>query len=534
MHERMDDTGCLLAHARGNGINRCNVRQVRAQPCCVCERACTLARLAFLAIDEKDTRACSRKCRGNGLANLYPFAPDTCEHDVSRCKLHFLPPPRDIPAPDWASRGMKYVMRGTQMRKMLRVKRVGVVLGVLFVLMLALTGVQSITRGTPVRSVVSFGKGGGLPALTDSLFERSVQLYTGLELSRGNQVEFVNNGSVYTRLWADLRAAKQTITVQMYFSMPGAVADTLAAILKDRARHGVRVLFVLDAFGSQKLKLSWADSLRASGVEVALLRQLHWYTLHNASDRSHVRVVVVDGAIAYTGGFGLADYWLGDGRHPDQWRDSNVRFTGPAVMALQAAFAAAWAESTGELITGGSFFPEASFVSKGGPVLGGLLFSAPTTGSTPAERFNALSIASARKTLYVTNSYFVPDDDFRFLLKESRRRGVDVRILTVSSNSDVKTTWWAGRSRYERTAPRRHPDLRVPALDDACQDVHCRRPVGHRRLDELRQPFTRLQRRVEFRVPRPNAWRRDGLDVLRRPHAQQGDPACRVRESPVV
>ena len=335
------------------------------------------------------------------------------------------------------------------MRKMLRVKRLGVVLGILFVLSLALAGALSITRGTPVRSVVSFGKGGGPPPITDSLFERTIELYTGLRLSGGNHVELVNNGDVYNRLWADLRAARQTITVQMYYSQPGAVADSLATILKERAHAGVRVLLVLDAFGSQDLKRSWMEDLRKNGVEVGLLRQLHWYTLHNASDRSHVRVVVVDGNVAYTGGFGLADYWLGDGKHEGQWRDSNVRFEGTAVMALQSAFAAAWAECTGELIAGGSFFPESSLVPRSGPVEAGLFFSAPTTGSTPAERFNALSIASAKHTLYVTNSYFVPDDDFRRLLKEARRRGVDVRILTVSRNTDVKTTWWAGRSRYE-------------------------------------------------------------------------------------
>jgi cardiolipin synthase len=209
------------------------------------------------------------------------------------------------------------------------------------------------------------------------------------------------------------------------------------------------VLFVLDAFGSQNLKEVWADSLRRAGVEIGLLRQLHWYSLHNASDRSHVRAVVVDGAVAYTGGFGLADYWRGDGRHPDQWRDSNVRFEGPAVMTLQAAFAAAWAECTGELIAGARFFPDSSFASIPGGILAGIFYSAPTSGSTSAERFNALSIASARRRLYVSNSYFVPDDDFRRLLRDARRRGVDVRILTVSGNTDVKTTWWAGRSRYE-------------------------------------------------------------------------------------
>jgi cardiolipin synthase len=297
---------------------------------------------------------------------------------------------------------------------------------------------------------VAIGDHEGPPAVGDSLFTESIELYTGLHLTSGNAAELALNGDgLYPRLWRDLRGAQRTITVQMYYSQPGAVADTLAAILKERARAGVRVLLVLDAFGSQNLKEEWADSLRAAHVELALLRQLHWYSLHNASDRSHVRVVVVDGQIAYTGGFGLADYWLGDGRHEGQWRETNVRFEGPSVMGLQAAFAAAWAECTGELISGDIFFPKKAFTQVDGGVNAGVFFSSPTTGSTPAERFIALSIAGARKTLYVANSYFVPDDDFRKLLKQARARGVDVRILTVSSNTDVKTTWWAGRSRYE-------------------------------------------------------------------------------------
>jgi phosphatidylserine/phosphatidylglycerophosphate/cardiolipin synthase-like enzyme len=238
------------------------------------------------------------------------------------------------------------------MRKLLRVKRVGVVVGILAVGALALIGVLSLTRGTPVKAVVVVSDSGAMPRVGDSLFSRSMELYTGLHLTKGNAVEQVNNGEVYTRLWKDLRAARQTITVQMYYSQPGVVADTMALILKERAKAGVRVLLVLDAFGSMNLSEEWADSLRAAKVEIGLLRQLHWYTLHNASDRSHVRVVVIDGEVGYTGGFGLADYWLGDGRQPDQWRDSNVRFEGPAVMGLQAAFAAAWAECTGELIVG--------------------------------------------------------------------------------------------------------------------------------------------------------------------------------------
>ena len=176
---------------------------------------------------------------------------------------------------------------------------------------------------------------------------------------------------------------------------------------------------------------------------------MRWYSIHSATDRSHVRVVVVDGRIGYTGGFGLADYWLGDGHHEEQWRESNVRFEGPAVMQLQAAFASGWAEATGELLTGSLFFPTSSFQPVG-TTRAGLLFTSPTLGSTPAERFLALTIAAARKTLFITNSYFVPDDDFRNLLLKAVKRGVDVRVLTVSSTTDVKTTWYAGRHWYEQ------------------------------------------------------------------------------------
>jgi cardiolipin synthase len=331
---------------------------------------------------------------------------------------------------------------------MSRLKRVGLVVLSFCVLALALIGLLTVTRGTPVGAVVTLNDREA-PSMTDSLFERTFELFTGTHVFAGNIVEQELNGDgTYSKLWADLRAAQQTITVQMYYSLPGAVADTMAVVLKERAHAKVRVLFLVDAFGSQHLSKDWLKGLRNAGVEVAELRPLRWYTIHNAADRSHVRVVVVDGHVAWTGGFGIADYWLGDGHHDSQWRESNVRFEGPAVMQLQAAFSAAWAEATGELITGRLFFPNSGFEPVG-PTHAGVLFTAPTTGSTPAERFIVLTIASARKTLYITNSYFVPDTDFRKLLEEAVKRGVDVRVLTVSSKTDVKTTWYAGRHWYE-------------------------------------------------------------------------------------
>jgi len=332
---------------------------------------------------------------------------------------------------------------------MTRLRPLAITIGIIIGAVLALIGLLTVTRGTPLRQVV-YGTRGTTPVVTDSSFRDLMALFSGVHLETGNQVEQLLNGDgTYPRIWADLRAAQRSITVQMYFSKPGAVADTMAAILSQRARAGVRVLLLLDAFGSQTLKKSWVQGLRRDGVEVAVLRKLKWYSIHNAADRSHVRVIVTDGRIGYTGGFGLADYWLGDGRSKDHWRESNVRFEGPAVMELQAAFAAAWVEATGELLVDERFFPRESFHRRVGPTTAGLLFTSTTTGSTAAERFLALTIAGAGRTLYVTNSYFVPDDDFRDLLIAAVRRGVDVRILTVSKESDVMTTWYAGRARYE-------------------------------------------------------------------------------------
>lgn len=328
-------------------------------------------------------------------------------------------------------------------------KLIGIGLGLLTVAGLALIGLLTMTRGTPISGVRAVGRSGLPPAVGDSLFLRSMELYAAVHVETGNHVEVKLNGDgTYPALWADLAGARQSITVQLYYCQPGKVADDMARILSERARTGVKVRLLLDAFGSQNLKKEWKQGLKAVGVELVELRPLHWYSLHQASNRSHVRVVVVDGMIGWTGGFGLADYWLGDGRHEDQWRETNVRFRGPAVAQLQAAFVAGWAEATGELLAGDLLFPRATFQHSGG-VQAGLLYTSPTDGSTPAERFLALSIVGAQRTLFIANSYFVPDDDFRKLLINASKRNVDVRILTAGPTTDIKTTRYAGRARFE-------------------------------------------------------------------------------------
>ena len=322
----------------------------------------------------------------------------------------------------------------------------GLILGVV-----ALIGVLDIIRVTPTRVVRALGEGDP-PAVSDPGFLDTVELLSRTNFRPGHQIEVMICGDqTYPCLWDDLRSAKQSITIQQYYCKAGRMADALKGILVERASAGVAVYFLYDAFGST-LPRDYFAELRRAGVQTAALRPVKVARLNTVHHRSHVRVVVVDGRVGYTGGFGIDDKWFGDGRQKNQWRDTNARFTGPAVRQLQAIFVACWAEATGELLTGRLVFPDAGPAAAAGEegVLAAMLHASPTVGSTEAERFLALSIAGARRTLYITNSYFVPGRNFRRLIADAARRGVDTRILTAGDNTDIKTTLHAGRARYHQ------------------------------------------------------------------------------------
>ena len=329
-----------------------------------------------------------------------------------------------------------------------------VILGA-FVALLGAIALLDVTRGTPV-SRVTARRGDTVPAVEDPVFRHLLAASTGMALHAGHEIEVFSCGDeTYPRLWDDFRAARTYIVVQMYYAQPGRIADRLHEVLVERARAGVDVLLLLDAFGSSKVGRDWVRSLRDAGIEVVKFRPLRLHRLNAAHHRAHVRAIVIDGVVGWTGGFGFDDKWLGDGRHEGQWRDTNVRFTGPAVSQLLSTFATCWAEETGDLVAGSRFWTpgeHAAAASSAAPhdsPVAGVLHGTPTVGSTAAERLVALSIAGARRRLWITTAYFVADDDFRRLVKQAAARGVDVRILTAGEQSDVKSTLLAARARYE-------------------------------------------------------------------------------------
>lgn len=324
-----------------------------------------------------------------------------------------------------------------------------ILLGII-IAMLLLIGVLDVVRGTPVNHVIADETGGDSVAAGDPFFREAMELLTRTHLRPAHDVEiFMNGDETYSRLFADLRAAKSSITIQLYYCNKGEMANTFREILIERAKAGVEVYFLYDSFGTT-LKKEYFEPLKAAGVHVGKFRPFSIRSVQKTQHRAHIRVIVVDGVTGYTGGFGIDDKWYGDGRSKDHWRDTNVRFVGPAVRQLQATFTVCWAETTGHLLTGPLLFPETNGkLDEDAPVLAGLLHASPTIGSTSAERLFLLMITGARKRLYLSNSYFVPDRSIRNLLCAAAKRGVDVRVLTVSKNTDVKSTWYAGRARYE-------------------------------------------------------------------------------------
>ena len=344
----------------------------------------------------------------------------------------------------------------------------------LIVILFATVGVLYFTRGTPPSVVHAFGEPTGPPHPGSTAFARTVALLTGTALEPDHRVEPILNGTLFPRLWRDLRSARRSINIQIYYATPGAVADTLKAVLLERSTAGVPVRLLYDAFGAAPLTSGWVDSLQAGGVRVAVFRPVRWYTLHKAQNRSHVRAVVIDGEVGYTGGFGIDDRWQGDGTQPDAWRETNVRFRGHAVGQLQAAFATAWAEATGELLVGPLFFPDASSPAADPPLaagaaavaerdtardsaddlpdtraLAGLLYSIPSLGGTSAGRLLSLLLAGARERLWLTNAYAVPGPDLRSQLIGAAARGVDVRLIVPGEQTDLPIVRNAGRSLYE-------------------------------------------------------------------------------------
>ncbi|WP_292592869.1 phospholipase D-like domain-containing protein [Mesorhizobium sp.] len=154
-----------------------------------------------------------------------------------------------------------------------------------------------------------------------------------------------------------IREARSSVNFETYIYWSGEIALHFANALADKAREGVPVRVLVDWVGSIPFDQRLIDIMQQAGVSFHRFRPLHWYTLDRVNNRTHRKLLIVDGSVGFTGGVGIGDEWLGDARNADEWRDTHYRVTGPAVSAMQAAFADNWLEGTGEVLQGSKFYP---------------------------------------------------------------------------------------------------------------------------------------------------------------------------------
>ncbi len=283
-------------------------------------------------------------------------------------------------------------------------------------------------------------------AIEDPQFERSLGSLLGPPIISGNRVtELLNGDAIFPAMLDAIRGAQQTITFESFIYWSGTIGDEFAAALSERARSGVRVLILLDWVGSVKMAPALIDQLRNAGCEVVRYHALRWYHLTRLNNRTHRKVLVVDGRVGFTGGVGIGDDWLGHAQDPAHWRDTHFKLEGPAVAQMQAVFMVNWIKAEARVEHTEAFFPP---LEPAGTQRAQMFHSSPDEGSENIRLMYLLSIAAARKTLLLEQSYFVPDDLIIEMLVAAQRRGVRVEVIVPGEHTDTARVRQASRARW--------------------------------------------------------------------------------------
>ena len=269
----------------------------------------------------------------------------------------------------------------------------------------------------------------------DDEFLTTIAGSTGIPFFEGNAIEILNNGDeFYPAMLTSIEQAHGSVTIEAYIYWAGDIGKRFAQALAARAKAGVGVKILLDAVGSSSIGDEILEILEQGGCQLAWYNPARPYSIGRLNHRTHRKSLIVDGRLAFTGGAGIADHWLGHAQDSDHWRDIQIRVEGPAVMPLQTGFAQNWLQTTGEVITGFEFYPAVE--EPAGSVTVQTILSSPESGASTARTFYYLSIAAARRTVDIANPYFVPDQGAIDLLLAARRRGVKVRVMVAGIHND--------------------------------------------------------------------------------------------------
>ncbi len=286
-------------------------------------------------------------------------------------------------------------------------------------------------------------------ALDSPEFLRQIEALTDARISRNNHIDALVNGeNFYEAEIAAMEQARHNINIDAYIFHKGDLAKRVLGVLTERARNGVRVTLTIDALGSATTPKEYFDELRKAGGRMRWYHPIRWNTWMRSNNRTHREILTIDGQTGFAGGAGFDDQWVysKDAKNP-RWRDTMFRVRGDAVLGLQSAVVQNWLEASGEVLDGQDYFP-AEADAGNTPAL--VIASTPTSsGATRSRILFQVLLAAARKSIYITTPYFVPDSSAREeLVRAIRERHVAVNILVPGPKSDHPSIRSTSRSMY--------------------------------------------------------------------------------------
>ncbi len=281
-------------------------------------------------------------------------------------------------------------------------------------------------------------------AVEDPQFLRSMGPLLGQQVLPGNRITALHNGEmIFPAMLAAIRSARSTITFETYIYWSGDIGLKFSDALCERAKAGVKVHVILDAVGSGKIEADYLEKMKAAGVQIERYHPVKWHTLARINNRTHRKILVVDGRIGFTGGVGIADAWAGNADAADHWRDSHYQLEGPAVAQMQAVFCDNWIKTRAKVLAGPAYFPELKPV---GGSSAQVFKSSRGEGSESVRLMYLLSIASAVRNIRLQAAYFVPDELAIQTFVSARKRGVKVEIIVPGPNTDSQIVASASRA----------------------------------------------------------------------------------------
>ena len=280
----------------------------------------------------------------------------------------------------------------------------------------------------------------------DAQFGRAMGVLLGPPILEGNRFEGLLNGDeIFPAMLSAIRGAQSSVNFESYIYWSGSIGREFAEALAAQARSGVEVRVLLDWLGSSKLDPAQLAMMANAGVAIRKFHQPAWYHLHRMNNRTHRKLLVVDGKVGFTGGVGIADAWAGHAQDADHWRDTHFRAEGPVVAQMQAVFMDNWMKVTGEVLHGAQYFPA---LSKRGEGRAQMFSSSPEGGSESMRLMYMLAITAASRSIHLSSAYFVPDDLTLKALIAAAKRGVNVQIITPGEHMDAETVRRASRARW--------------------------------------------------------------------------------------